>query len=164
VTSEGVALPLMKESSAWSRCSKVIEVGDITDEEALKYLEAKNIPPHVAAEAVKTITGGRLILLTQVTDYQTDLGQWKKILTNRVKRVLQDNNIALNNGLFALLISRPYVPLAEALDYLDGKKLDALLSANVLAYHRDETYSFHARYVQAFFEQVNKQEKKVVQN
>ena len=43
--------------------TQVIEVGDITDEQALAYLLRHKVPKERAVDAVANITGGRLIRL-----------------------------------------------------------------------------------------------------
>jgi len=62
VTNEDSTLPLMMGSSSIER-GKVIEISDITDQSAVDYLLRRGVPEDRAKDAVKNITGGRLIEL-----------------------------------------------------------------------------------------------------
>merc|ERR1711916_98932 len=66
VSSEGVALPLLQSSSsAWSRSLPPIEVGEITDDQAVAYLVKRGVDEGNAQDAVKNITGGRFSMLVE---------------------------------------------------------------------------------------------------
>ena len=62
VSSEGSVIPLIENMSEKSRCSKIIEVGDISDEQAIDFLQGYNLPKEFAERVVR-FTGGRLIYL-----------------------------------------------------------------------------------------------------
>jgi len=49
--------------SAWSRATIPFEVGDIPDEQAIKFLQDFKIDPKIAEHVVKYLTGGRFSLL-----------------------------------------------------------------------------------------------------
>jgi hypothetical protein len=57
---------LQNRPFSWSRCYYLIEVGDVSFEEAVKYLENKGISSETARICVSEITGGRVDLLRQV--------------------------------------------------------------------------------------------------
>jgi hypothetical protein len=73
VFSDGAALEQMQCRPAWSLAREpVIDVGDISDDDAVKYLVTRNVPQAQADEAVRTITGGRFELLRKyATGYVT---------------------------------------------------------------------------------------------
>jgi hypothetical protein len=66
VSSEGVVLPLMRASSAWSRALPPYEVPDIDDALAVNYLVDCGMARPVAEEAMCTATSGRFPLLFHV--------------------------------------------------------------------------------------------------
>ncbi|RHZ81271.1 hypothetical protein Glove_122g7 [Diversispora epigaea] len=67
IASEGLVPQIMKSRrSAWSRAITPFEVGDISDEEAVKFLQDSGIDKKKAEYAVKYLTGGRFTLLKEV--------------------------------------------------------------------------------------------------
>jgi hypothetical protein len=53
--------------SSWSRSGDVIEIGDVSKEEALEYLNLRNIDKELAARIYR-LTGGRMMHLKDVAD------------------------------------------------------------------------------------------------
>ena len=49
--------------SSWSRADIPLEVNDISDDNAVKYLQALDIKENIAKDVVKYLTGGRFSLL-----------------------------------------------------------------------------------------------------
>ncbi|CAG8723040.1 9736_t:CDS:2, partial [Ambispora leptoticha] len=68
IASEGLIPQIMKSRSAWSRASATFEVGDISDEEAVKFLQDSGIDKKKAEDTVKYLTGGRFALLKNVQE------------------------------------------------------------------------------------------------
>ena len=64
VSSEGEIVPLMKTTSSSSRSMTVVEVLDVSDDDAKDYLISKGMPKNLASRVVE-LTGGRLIHLIQ---------------------------------------------------------------------------------------------------
>ncbi len=80
VSPEGVALPVLESSSAWSRALSPIEEGEISDEDAVKYLESEGVIHDDAVDAVKNITGGRFSLLTdKVARRKSTRNGWRNL-------------------------------------------------------------------------------------
>ena len=52
----------MSERSSWSRNDTVLEIGDVSKDEAFQYLQLQNIDGKQAAQ-VYELVGGRMILL-----------------------------------------------------------------------------------------------------
>ena len=53
--------------SSWSRCGRIIEIGDVSKEEALQYLKLRKIDEKQAAQ-IYEIVGGRMIDLKSIAD------------------------------------------------------------------------------------------------
>jgi hypothetical protein len=53
--------------SSWSRSGRIIEINDVSKEEALQYLKLRKIDEKQAAQIYELI-GGRMIHLKAVTD------------------------------------------------------------------------------------------------
>jgi len=48
--------------SSWSRKQKVLEIGDVSKDEALEYLKLQNVDDKLAAQ-IYELVGGRMVLL-----------------------------------------------------------------------------------------------------
>jgi len=62
VTSEGRVPRAMRERSAWSRKQSVLEIGDVSEKEALYYMKSRGVDRELA-ESVYALVGGRMVLL-----------------------------------------------------------------------------------------------------
>ena len=62
VSSEGSVMPLLKSVSGVNRATKIVEVNDIQDEDAIKYLMRSGIVNSMAKQVVNFL-GGRLVYL-----------------------------------------------------------------------------------------------------
>jgi hypothetical protein len=156
VSSEGVALPLMQSSSAWSRVRMPpYEVQDVEDELAVEYLVNCGISPSVAAEAVHTIAGGRFSLLLSVASAAAaePIDAIRRKFDIQTHVALQDAGVEPAHDFFRALVAPPSKRVAadEARLAIPREKLDALLKANIIALHPDGTFSAHARHVESFF-------------
>ena len=49
--------------SSWSRADIALEVDDISEDNAIKYLQGFDIKENIANDVVKYLTGGRFVLL-----------------------------------------------------------------------------------------------------
>ena len=66
VSSEGLILPLVQKMSEVSRCLKIIDVGDISDEAAMNYLGNNGLQRELGEKIVQ-FTGGRFAYLVKCT-------------------------------------------------------------------------------------------------
>ena len=57
----------MLERSSWSRNESVLEVGDVSKNEAFQYLKLRNIDGEQASQ-VYELVGGRIILLKHIAN------------------------------------------------------------------------------------------------
>ena len=62
VSSEGAVVPLIQETSGVSRCNKFFEVGDVDDDEGIKYLVQKGFSEELSRIFIN-YAGGRCIYL-----------------------------------------------------------------------------------------------------
>lgn len=162
VTSEGNTLPLLSLSSAWSR-SLVLEVGDIRDDQAVDYLVRRGVPKDRAADAVATITGGRLILLIQFASTFSGIASnkdYRKPLDVETNTCLINAQIIPQHELFKHLVKHRVIQNDDAAKLLSTEKLRFLLANNILAVHPNNTYTFHSRHVETFFQRQNQDGKK----
>ena len=159
VSSEGVALPLMRASSAWSRALKPpYEVQDIDDAAAVAYLVSRRVAPPVAEEVVRTVTGGRFALLLDAAGAMPLLS----VAAMRTELDVATNATLIKLGLvpthafFAELVAAGRVMSDAALTQLPAAALAALLADNVIALHTDGAYTVHSRHVEAFLRRAGK--------
>jgi hypothetical protein len=152
VSSEGVALPLLQSRSAWSRAMQPLEVGQISDQEAVDYLQKRGVAPGDALDAVKTISGGRFSLLVAKTSRRQSNEEWLAELEGHVKGRLKRRGLSTTHKAFSALLkgSAHETTLLEC--GLSSGDLEYLVKENILSRHSDGSFSFQARYVQKFFE------------
>jgi hypothetical protein len=149
---EGSVLPLMAASSSIKR-ARIIEIGDIPDEQALKYLQSFQVPDDRAIDAVANITGGRLIDLVQYksaySEYKSN-ADYREPFDNNIQSTLVRLNFQKDHALFEALKSGA-VSTSAAKAKVTAEQLAYLLKHNVLAQHADWSLSFHSRVVKTFF-------------
>ena len=156
VFSDGTALPLLESNSAVSRADESLEVGDLTDAEAIAYLDSTLRVPHERAkEMVQSITGGRLSLLNKYGSKQVPIASIKQRLDAQTEDVLLDVGILPSDTLFETLVdaTNGKVIVSEAHKIVPAAKTDQLLRRNIILQHPDKTYSFHSRNVEVFMRQ-----------
>jgi len=76
VSSEGNVPRRMMERSSWSRRGLIIDVNDVSKEEALRYLELRKIEKEQAAQ-IYELVGGRMIHLKYMADNILRLGSFE---------------------------------------------------------------------------------------
>ena len=154
VLSEGPSppLPLMQASSAWSHALPPFEIPDIDDHEATEYLVDSGLDRSRAAEAVRDITGGRFILLLSIANEARikSIESIRHVHDISTSVALICLGLTPLHALFRELSTSKRVEGGVARALLHKQKLDALLKANVLAFHPDGTYTAHARHVEVF--------------
>ncbi|KJE92336.1 hypothetical protein CAOG_08693 [Capsaspora owczarzaki ATCC 30864] len=158
VTCDVSNLPELKASSAMTR-ARVVEVGDLTDQQAVTYLVRRDIHEDLAKRAVAEIAGGRLILLNNLADdllFKT-VDEIFEVFSSRTESSLQRliDDLALYNA--TSVVHKTLCDLTHGALHIDivhcalGKDLTKKLLAthiNILAYHPNDTYTLHSRYVQ----------------
>ena len=153
VMSEKAAFEMLQSHSHSSR-SKIFVVGDIDDNEAVKFLVANGVDKANAQDAVARITGGRFALLNDyVADHQDGLTN-DQILANyhaATKDALVDAGIKATNPLF-LAVSSRQLESSEAKELVEPDKLAQLTRENVLTVNPStRLVAFNSRHIQTFF-------------
>ncbi|CAJ0838328.1 10835_t:CDS:2, partial [Entrophospora sp. SA101] len=143
--------------SAWSRAIIPLEVGDISDEEAVKLLKDSGTDQKTAEDAVKYLTGGRFALLTQfqsLSRYPKILfEEFKEQLFTQVKRDLDMVELPENHEFFIKLIEIHRIGIQQAKTIIPLNMLRKLVKANILKEHQDYTVSFHSHYIDTYFKE-----------
>ncbi|CAI2190537.1 19455_t:CDS:2 [Funneliformis geosporum] len=146
--------------SAWSRVTIPFEVGDIPDEQAIKFLQDFKIDPKIAEHVVKYLTGGRFSLLKRfLSEHQINQGknsfeEFKEKLFWETKRDLYMMKLPRNHEFFLKLANVHHIEIEEARSYMPIDMIHKLVDINILKEHQDFTVSFHSRYVDTYFKEV----------
>ena len=153
VMSEKAAFEMLQSHSHCSR-SKIFVVGDIDDNEAVKFLVSSGVDEKNAQDAVARITGGRFALLNDyVADHQDGLTN-DQILANyhaATRSALVDIAIEPTNKLFREA-SAGLLEDAVAKKLAGPDKLAQLTRENVLTVNPStRLVTFNSRHIQTFF-------------
>ncbi|CAG8735848.1 22006_t:CDS:2, partial [Racocetra persica] len=158
VSSEGSVPRRMESRSSWSRADKpVMEIGDLSKEESMKYLVEKRVINEKEAKRLYELVGGRIVDLKSVADKslngqtfevikQQILGEVeKKFNTARLLRKQLYHEVG-KKAIRALLDSKElgFTTFMEFFDnYEDASKV---LESNIFAYHPEKnTVSFQSQ-------------------
>jgi len=154
VSNDGLTLPLMMAHSAWSRAAHPIEVGEISDADAKKYLVANGVPEEDAEHAVVHLTGGRFTALTSYVDSCKRFSN-EYLLAVKDDRLLckmLDAGVSASHALFRELVRDGGVCISRNHDLgMPQTTVDWLLAENILSMHPNNTYTFHDRHVAGWF-------------
>ena len=131
----------------WSAGTVVFEVGDVPDHVAVAHLVHRGVALDRAEDAVRTITGGRLIALTYIANCRasTTNASVRSLFESRVHCALMDAKVSPDHALFHQLAATPRLPEATVLQLVSPATLTNLVQGSVLAAHPDGTYSFAMR-------------------
>ena len=156
ISNDGLALPLMMARSSWSRADDPYEIGEIPDDQAVKFLMMNGIPEDVAKRAVTNLTGGLFGALNKFVTSSTKGMTYEQLMEQRDSALdskLLDLEISVNNALFRHLIKHRSIRTNEARRVIGMKKdqLEFLLKNNILVVHPNETYTFHDRHIAMWF-------------
>ncbi|RHZ65139.1 hypothetical protein Glove_319g144 [Diversispora epigaea] len=163
IASEGLVPQLLRSRFAWSRANIPLEISDIPDEEAVKFLQNFAIDLKIAERVVKYLTGGQFALLNQfqITDQYSinSFEEFKNQLFKQIERDLQMIEFPINHKIFTKLIEEHRINSSQAKSGIPLNMIRKLVEANILKEHQDYTISFHSRYVDTFFREQIKLEK-----
>lgn len=154
ISSDGSALTMLQSHSAWSRAQDPLEVGEISDEDAVKYLVSKDVPESKAKRAVEELTGGLFADLNKYVQVH-NMKTMDVLIADRdnaIDVVLERMELPVNHPLFVKIHQEKVIRTGNALRLgLKQEKIDLLLAANILAAHPNGTYTFHDRHATNFF-------------
>ena len=153
VISETSAFEMLDSHSHASR-SEVFLVDEIEDNEAVEYLDSKDVKKKDATDAVARITGGRFALLNSyVSAHQRGLTN-DQVLANyhaATKDVLVDVGIKATDELFRAVSSRQ-LESSEAKELVEPNTIAQLTRDNILTVNpTTRLVTFNSRHVQTFF-------------
>ncbi|RIA90851.1 P-loop containing nucleoside triphosphate hydrolase protein [Glomus cerebriforme] len=146
VCSEGSVPRRMESRSAWSRAKAVIEIGDLSEEESMKYLTEKRKINEVDTKKIYELVGGRIIDLKDVADdflakkpFEDTKGQ----ILAKVKQKFESAKLLRNQThheagkgvIDALLKSKEINTDVFREFFKDAEEYSEVLKANVFAYH-----------------------------
>ena len=155
VMSEKPAFEMLQSHSHSSR-SKIFVVGDIDDNEAVKFLVSSGVDKANAQDAVARITGGRFALLNDyVADHQDGLTN-DQILANyhaATDTVLYSVGVnATDQSMLLREVSTGSLKAKRAMELVGDDKLAQLTRENVLTVNPStRLVTFNSRHIQTFF-------------
>ena len=153
VFSDGCALPMLQSSSAFTRAGRVLEVGDLSDADALQWLvQTLRVEPQRAQTLVQTVAGGRFPLLLSAAASEEPLDAMRRTLDVQTRLSLRRAGVAADARLLRALRSQRVVGADEAETMMQRDVIERLLAYNILSVHPDRTYTFHDRHVEYFFD------------
>ena len=172
VSSEGSVMPLIQKSSSRSRMAKIVEVVDIPNKEAIRYLSS-TVPKELAEEIVNvSACGGRFIHLSSAMLEHRSLkrkniekidAQFSSItdflLIHNVKRDMESvmtyppaqrklQKVIMDHLSSTGSISKDQLKKLDADAAIVKKEIEHLVSANLLRYQSDVSVVFYSRLVQ----------------
>eukprot|EP00981_Chlorochromonas_danica_P004702 scaffold946_cov171-Ochromonas_danica.AAC.2 len=163
ISSDGSALPLLQSRSAWSRAEEPLEVGEISDEDAVEYLVSKSVPEPNAKRAVNELTGGLFMELNKYVQVHS-MKTIEALIEDKndaIVKVLKELQLPVSHPLFVKINQDKVVRAGKALDYdVNNEQIGHLLAANILAAHPSTstyTYTFHDRHAANFFARMLKE-------
>ncbi|CAG8837279.1 36748_t:CDS:2, partial [Gigaspora margarita] len=144
--------------SAWSRAAIPFEVGDISDEEAVKFLQNSDVDQKNAEVSVKYLAGGRFTLLKNLqalnqVNSKNLVEEFKKRLFTQIKMNLGMVGIPKNHEFFIKLIEVGRIDIEQAETIIPLNMIHKLVEVNILKEHQDYTVSFHSRCVDTYFKE-----------
>eukprot|EP00981_Chlorochromonas_danica_P012777 scaffold5398_cov240-Ochromonas_danica.AAC.1 len=160
---DGSALPLLQGCSAWSRAEEPLEVGEISDEDAVKYLVSKSVPEPNAKRAVNELTGGLFMELNKYVQVHSTktIEALIEDKNDVIVKVLKELQLPVSHPLFVKINQGKVIRAGKALDYdVNNEQIGLLLAANILAAHPSTstyTYTFHDRHTANFFARMLKE-------
>jgi len=92
ISSEGRVPRRMMERSSWSRSGDIIEINDVSKEEALQYLKLREIDEERAAQ-IYELVGGRMIHLKNMADKKGTLEGMRKARFSKAKGQLNSAQV-----------------------------------------------------------------------
>lgn len=157
VFSDSVALPTLRDktNSYNSRLGTIVEVGDIADEDAIKFLEKQyKMENTKATEMVKTITGGRFKMLYEYGKSTDTLAKIREELNDDAETTLNYLKISPSAPIFfKLLEAGPSgLPIKIASTLIEKEKCSLLLQNNIISQHPNRRYTFYSRQIEKYIQ------------
>ena len=156
VSYEGSTINLLMDDPTKEH-AQVLEVGDLSDEQAVEYLLRRGVPKDRAQDAVTNILGGRILRLgLYCCAYQESKGNkgYREMFDNETSSRLVDAGLPKDHKFFQHL-KHGTISRTEAKDLLIDRQLNYLLKWWVLFADLNGTYRFNSRVVETYFRNKN---------
>ncbi|CAG8808529.1 5112_t:CDS:2, partial [Gigaspora margarita] len=163
VTNEGSVLHRMESHSSWSRAKQpVVEVGDLSEEESMKYLIEKRKIAEVDARKIYELVGGRVVELKSVADdflFGQSFKVIKQTILNETEKKFQsaqllpgDKYYEIGKNIIRDLLSSKELRFLEFKKFFsNGEGLNEVLKSNIFAYHPSKnTVTFRSQSVECY--------------
>ena len=150
------AVNVLQSDALWSFADP-IEVSELSELEAMHYLESRGVETAVAKEAVLNLTGGNLKLLERFLEsytykhlnLETMQRSWFNELSAKIEKDTQMDNYQLG---LRLLTDKKSMSVREALDYFSKGDLKRLVEEQILSYHSGAKFlKFRNKLVEQYF-------------
>lgn len=156
VASDFHILSVMESHGAYSRAAEPLEIGPISDSDAIAYLTKryKVISEDEAKQAVTTITGGVFVELQRYGEARAAGIEYSSILARRddtVRGALHKIGVDSRHPTFQKLCEAKALMSTPVRQELGDSVVDSLLASNILSRHADRTVTFHDRHVAHWF-------------
>ena len=168
VSSEGSILPIIQRLSGVSRCSKIFEVTDITDEEAIGYLQINGVSQQITKKLVDFVGGRFIYLVNTIILHEINKNVYPGINDESVYLSVMDDLFSrkINNQQCVIVINGPtsinilskiskegHLYPAELLktcqSYEEREKvlntIKSLVDANILRYTSTGSLTWHGK-------------------
>jgi len=153
VVSSGDAFRFMAGQGAWSRMHFGVEVGDLSEEESVKYLTGKKIPQQEAVK-IHHLTGGRMNLLERAKSFEETAKFLEALCGNEWAEFTADvQNVAKTLALVLLNSPAKTVPIYD--DKIPRDKITALLKPQVFCLHLNGYLGFESRPMEDFLRRLS---------
>ncbi|KIX09924.1 uncharacterized protein Z518_01005 [Rhinocladiella mackenziei CBS 650.93] len=163
VSSEGWVPRRMMGRSSWSRRGEIIEIGDVSKEEALHYLRLRNIDGEQAAQ-IYHLVGGRMIHLKFIADKlerNSLFEDTRQMMLNDAKGQLLDAEVLPKRRyhkegavIMRELLKKGSISWDAFYDLVDADAGDKLLEANIFAFHlNSQEITFQSTVMKRFCEE-----------
>ncbi|GES74430.1 P-loop containing nucleoside triphosphate hydrolase protein [Rhizophagus clarus] len=166
VCSEGSVPRRMESRSAWSRAkTPVMEIGDLSKEESMKYLIKKRNIKEVDANKLFDLVGGRIIELKTVADdflAGKEFEIIKQQVLDKVEKKFQSAQLLPNDlyyevgkSLISDLLKSNELSFLAFKKYFDKvEELNEVLGSNIFAYHPEKNIvTFQSRSVESYIQE-----------
>ncbi|RHZ87735.1 hypothetical protein Glove_30g138 [Diversispora epigaea] len=143
VSSEGMIPKRMECRSSWSRAEPVMEIGDLSKEESIKYLT--DVRKVKEAERLYKIAGGLIVDLKFVADKSIAGLKYediKQIMLSKVKKKFESAKLLRNQSrheigkrVINVLLDSKEIDTDIFREFFKDNEFDDVLKENVFAYH-----------------------------
>jgi len=145
VVSSGDAFRFMSGQGAWSRMHFGVEVGDLSEEESVKYLTGKKIPQEQAVK-IHNLTGGRMNLLERAKNFE-ETANFVEAMCETEWAEFSQIDVAIAEKLAKFLLNGKDAPIGDY-KLIPRDSITALLKPQVFCLHLNGRVGFESQPMQ----------------